>query len=71
MAAGCWWACIFLPGQQQTCRLRRFVEIRRSIRRMTCRGPANNEKKGSRKASLSWYWVGESNSYCEIENLEY
>ncbi len=18
-----------------------------------------------------WYWVGESNSYCEIENLEY
>ena len=28
-------------------------------------------KKGSQKASLSWYWVGESNSYCEIENLEY
>ena len=29
-------------------------------------------KKNSRTDCLAvWYWVGESNSYCEIENLEY
>ena len=28
-------------------------------------------RKASRFGRLFWYWVGESNSYCKIENLEY
>jgi hypothetical protein len=29
------------------------------------------KKSAGRRAWRLWYWVGESNSYCEIENLEY
>ena len=39
----------------------------------TVRRHAKNEA-GSRDLIVTpcfWYWVGESNSYCKIENLEY
>ena len=29
------------------------------------------KKEAAPWSSLIGYWVGESNSYCEIENLEY
>ena len=29
------------------------------------------QEKASEFPKPFWYWVGESNSYCEIENLEY
>ncbi len=31
----------------------------------------NTKKKGDWISRLIRYWVGESNSYCKIENLEY
>ena len=36
------------------------------------RGESGRKKKGRNLVAASLlYWVGESNSYCEIENLEY
>ena len=56
-------------------------ELRTTLRGKPKRGRAVTRqflgtKKGNRLknqsiAFLFWYWVGESNSYCEIENLEY
>ena len=30
-----------------------------------------SHKQKTPQSAAPWYWVGESNSYCEIENLEY
>ena len=39
--------------------------------RLPAIGMGKNKKSIAESDALFWYWVGESNSYCEIENLEY
>ncbi len=55
------------PGMTEVSR--RMTGTRGVLQRVG--GEAEHKKSAASTMQRLWYWVGESNSYCEIENLEY